>query len=541
MRSLFICFFFLVACTGQEQPLRFNLGVDVLELDWNRAIDSNSVTVLDNIMEGLSSYADSVQGARAEHYRPRPALAESWTIDEEGTRYLFKIRKKVYWTDGEELIAQHFVDSWQRLLSPKASMPNAYHFFGIVGARDYAEGKITDFTKVGIKALNDHELEVRLLYKIPYFLQLTAAPSSFPIRNDLILRNGSNWSNPQSIVTLGAYKISDWLQGEKLVLKANESYYDEAPKIREVICSFVYEPLTAYALYENDEIDILPKDLPSSYAQRILTHPDYRSGPRLAVNFLILNTKKPPFDSANNRRAFIEALDRNSLVQPFQITRVAFSGWIPPGMLGYDPNAGVKSISQKSDRMKNKSIQAFYSSADSWSLFFRDLKDSVEENLGLKVNLNAADQKEYSRFLAGLGRMRFGKKNNLPELFHLGWVADYPDPQSFMNIFTTDSESNFTGWSSAKYDDLVNQAVREDNEEKRAELYQAAQKVLLEEQVVVMPLFYSNHQVMVKPRVLGVHLNALDKWYFKKLYFDSNAWKQFSRSILLRMSPKRST
>lgn len=540
MKSLLL-FLLLVSCTIQEKPLRFNLGVDVFELDWNRAIDANSVIILDNIMEGLTSYAESIQGAKADYFRPRPALAQSWTVDENGTRYVFKIRKHVYWTDGEELVAKHFVDSWQRLLSPKASMPNAYHLFGIVGARDYAEGKIQDFSHVGIRALGDYELEVRLLYKIPYFLQLVAAPSTYPIRNDLILRNGSGWTNPKTIVTLGAYKISDWVQGEKLVLKANHSYYDENPKIQEVICSFVYEPLTAYALYENEEVDILPKDLPPSYAQRILSHPDYRSGPRLAVNFLIFNTKKAPFDVAKNRKAFIEALDRNSLVQPFQLTRVAFSAWIPPGMLGHDPSVGIMSMSKKSTHMKGQSVQAFYSSADSWSFFFRELKDKAEENLGLKIHLNAIDQKEYSRFLANLGRTRFGKKNNLPEIFHLGWVADYPDPQSFMNIFTTDSESNFTGWSNKKYDDLVNRAVREDSEEKRAELYQEAQKILLEEQVVVMPLFYSNHQVMVKPRVLGVHLNALDKWYFKKLYFDSSGWKQFSRSLSLRINPKRST
>lgn len=531
----FLLVVFAAGCTGSDRPLQFNLGIEAVQIDWNRAIDATSVVLLDNVMEGLTSYQDSLQGYRPDLLRPLPALAASWSVSEGGTLYRFHLRPGVTWTDGVPLHAQAFVDSWRRLLDPETRSANAYHLFDIENARAFNEGRLKDFSKVGVRAIDAQTLEVKLRRQAPYFLHVVASASTYPVRKDLIERYGDAWTTPENLVTLGPYRITEWVQGDRVVLHAFPNHYAGLPPIKEVVCRLLAEPLTAYALYENGQLDILPRDLPPSFAKRLLSHPDYRTGPRLSVSYLLFNTKRAPFDTAARRRAFIQAMNREALANYFEGTQVPTRSWIPPGLLGYTEGVGIAADGRKAELPKRPVVELRYSGNDTWNLVFQNVQRSMEENLGIKPRLTKLEGSEYGDYLALLSLPHRGREDALPHLMLLGWVADYPDPHSFMNVFTSTSESNYAGWSNSQYDGLVERAVATEDESVRAGLYTEAQRILLEEEAVLMPLFYTSHQALVRSGLSGVQLNVLDKWYFRNMTFDAAGWRGFGRSFLRRM------
>ncbi len=536
---LALLFVLLTGCSMGQRPLQFNLGNEALQLDWNRSIDTNSMVLLDNVMEGLTSYVDSINGFGADLLRPMPALASSWSVSEGGRVYRFNLKRGVFWSDGVELTARHFVDSWRRLLSPEIGSPNSYQLLEIENAGAFLQGKIKDFSLVGVKALDDFTLEVRLRRAVPYFLHLVASASTFPVRVDLIEKYGDQWTDPGNLVTLGPYRIGEWAQGERIVLRSYEQYHGQSPKIATVVCRLIAEPLTAYTLYENGDLDILPRDLPPSFARRLQSHQDYRSGPKLLINYLLFNVHRPPFDTPSGRRAFIEAMNRAQLAAFFEGSQSPVSSWIPPGLLGHDAALGVAAENHESTALTGKSITLRFGGSDTWNLVFQSVQRTMLEKLGAKAKLEQLDPRELGKLLASLSSsLTRPKAESLPHILSLGWVADYPDPHSFMNIFTSASENNYMGWKNKRYDELVENAVATADEALRKKYYHEAQKLLLEEEVVLMPLFLSSHQALVRSNLNGVSLNVLDKWYFQNVEFQEEGWRGFRQGMLRRLKSR---
>jgi oligopeptide transport system substrate-binding protein len=214
VRALCLLALALSGCSWNDRPLQFNLGNEAVQLDWTRSLDANSSVILENVMEGLTTYADSLQSTDAELLRPMPALAASWGVSEGGKVYRFYLRRGVFWSDGVELDAHHFVDAWERLLNPRTESANAYQLLEVEGAASYSRGTLKEFSRVGVKALDAHTLEVRLRRPVPYFLHLVASPATFPLRKDLVEKYGDDWVSPEHLVTLGPYRIAEWSQPE---------------------------------------------------------------------------------------------------------------------------------------------------------------------------------------------------------------------------------------------------------------------------------------------------------------------------------------
>jgi oligopeptide transport system substrate-binding protein len=300
-----------------------------------------------------------------------------------------------------------------------------------------------------------------------------------------------------------------------------------------VICRLIVEPLTALALYQNGRLDILPRDLPPTFFRRLRASEDFRTGPKLQVSYLLFNIHRAPFDKAENRRAFIRALNRGQLATFFRGTQSPTSAWIPPGLIGYEEGVGIAGEGEKSNLLAGRTVELRYSGSDNWNLVFQAMQRQLEDRLRLHTKLTRLDGSAYRDLLGALSVPMKGREP-LPHLLHLGWVADYPDPHSFMNVFTSTSESNYMGWKNPEYDRLVAKAFSTSDESVRAQLYSRAQHILLEEEAVLVPLFFTSHQALVRPILRGVQLNVLDKWYFKNLSFESEGWKGLGRSLLGR-------
>jgi oligopeptide transport system substrate-binding protein len=523
------CLALLCGCSS-DRTLQFNLGNEAVQLDWARAIDTSSGVVLDNIMEGLTSYVDSLPGSEAELLRPMPALAFSWAVSDGGRTYRFLLKPGVFWSDGVELEAQHFVDAWERLLNPATASANAYQLHEIDGAAPYAEGKLKDFSRVGVKAIDKHTLEVHLRRPVPYFLHLVASASTFPVRKDLIEKYGEQWMDPEHLVTLGPYRIAEWVQGERIVLRAYPGYHGAKPKIDTVLCRLIAEPLTAYTYYENGELDILPRDLPPSFARALQAHPDYRSGPKLSVSYLLFNVHRAPFDTPARRRAFIAAMNREELAANFEGSQTSVTSWIPPGLVGYSPSLGIAAEGRAATDFPQRPVTIRFTGSDTWNLVLQSVQRRMAEKLGVKAKLEQLESKEFQKLLTARER-----PEAMPQLMLLGWVADYPDPHNFMNIFTSASENNYMGWKNRAYDDLVEKAVSTADESNRRRYYLEAQKLLLEDEAVLMPLFLNSHQALVRSSLKGVNLNVLDKWYFQNVEFTDASWRGFGHGMLRRL------
>ena len=186
--------------TGPKNTININIGNEPPTLDWSLAMDSTSYTVLNNLMEGLTKFDESLE--------PKPALAESWDVSEDGTTYVFKIRENVKWSDGQPLKAQDFEYSWKRILNPATGGHYAYFLYDIENAEEYNTGKINDPDKVGVNVLDDLTLEVKLRRPASYFPSTLVFMSTFPMRQDVVEKHGIRWTEPENIVTVGPYKLS---------------------------------------------------------------------------------------------------------------------------------------------------------------------------------------------------------------------------------------------------------------------------------------------------------------------------------------------
>src|SRR5688572_16774869 len=222
---------------GGENHFRVNLGTEPPSLDWSIATDHVSFNVISNLMVGLTEFDKEL--------KPSPVIAKAWELHDGGRRIVFHLRDDVQWSDGQKVRAQDFEYSWKRLLDPKTASEYAYILFDLVNAQEYHEGKITAVANVGVRAVEDYKLEVRLRHPASYFLALTTFEVTFPQRQDIIEKFGARWTEPGNIVTNGPYLLTSWKHENEIELSANRDFFGGKPAIDRVRMFMVNEKTTA--------------------------------------------------------------------------------------------------------------------------------------------------------------------------------------------------------------------------------------------------------------------------------------------------------
>jgi oligopeptide transport system substrate-binding protein len=513
-----------VSETVGDRPsvFRMNLSTEPPTLDWSLATDGVSITVIENLMEGLTQFDDRL--------RPRPAVAMGWTVSEDGKTYTFHLRDDVSWTDGKPVTAYDFEYAWKRLLDPKTAAEYAYFLYDIQNAYEYNSGKIKNPDAVGVKAINPQTLEVHLKTPVVFFPSITAFTGTYPQRRDLIERYGDHWTDPSHLVTDGPFRLMEWRHEYKLTLSANPGYYAGRPRLDLVEMFVVNERTTALTLYETGDLDFVnlpPEAIP--FYQKAL---DYMRGPLLRSYYYGFNVSKKPFDDARVRRAFSMAIDRAELPRVLKGREIPTSSWIPKGMLGYNPEIGLKFDPKGARRILAEAgypngrglpnIRLVYNTDLVNTLIAQNIQAQWKRNLNVQVNL---DNQEWKVFLKQL-------KTDPPQIFRLGWGADYPDPDNFMVLFTTDSGNNRTHWGNRRYDELIEKAATETHPERRRKMYDEAQRILTEQEVPIMPLFIAVQNLLLKPYVRGLRLNALELLYLKQVRLEPSGSYRAESSLI---------
>ena len=458
--------------------------------------------------------------------RSTPGVAASWEISPDRLTYTFHLRPDAHWSDGKPLVARDFMESWRRTLDPATASAYSYQLFPVKGAEEFANtpaGKAGDFSKVGVKAPDERTLVVTLRQATPYFLDLCAFPTLYPVRIDLISKYGDEWVKPGKLVGNGAFLLSSWRINDSVRLEKNPLYWDAMNvRLNSVEVLPISKANVAYNFYAAGQADlIMDKGLaPPSLLDALKVRPDFHAAPFLGSYFLRFNCAKGPFTDPRVRKAFSMALDRKRVTT--KITRAGESdalSFVPPGIPGYKAPEGLPENHAEARRLlaeagypggKEFPLTTYlYSEGELNEGMAIELQSMWKEVLGVTVQLA---RQEWKVYLNSLGSLDFG-------IARSSWVGDYPDPNTFLDLFVSGSGNNRTGWSSPRYDRLIAEAAAERDQGKRFEIMRRAEEFLVREEAPIAPIFfYVGIQLYDGNRLGGIEANVLDEHPIREIY-----------------------
>lgn len=498
-----------------DETIRINVGTEPPTLDWNKATDVTSSHVIGNLMEGLVQY-----NLADKELALIPGLALEWKSLEKAHVWTFKLRQGVKWSDGVDFKPEQIVDGWKRLLAKETASEYAYFLFGIKNAKAFNEGKVP-WESVGVSLMGTDGLKVELEKSMSYFPHLLTHASTYPVRLDLIAKYGDKWTEAGNLVSLGPYKLALWQHDKEILMEANPNYYGAQPLTKYVHAQMIIEQATAINLFDSGKLDAVD-GLPSTELKTQRKRKEYRSIGVLQLYYYGLNVKRPPMDNVHVRRALAHAIDRQNLVKLLDGGEIPMTGWVPSGMFGYFADVGLEFNLEKAkaelakagyseNGKKLPKIEIHFNTNENHQRIAEAVQAQLKKNLGIEVELK---NEEWKSYLAKL-------KTDPPAMFRFGWLADYPDPDNFMNLITSYSDNNKTRWSDPRYDKLIEQGAGETDPEKRRDLYRKASQILLEEGVPVIPIFTSVAHLLVSDRVSDFPVNAMRRFEYKGVTINS--------------------
>ena len=490
-----------------NETIRVNYLTEPPSLDWSKSTDTTSSFIQTNIMDGLLQFDFDTPTLKV-----KPALALSWE-HENNTVWTFKLRNDVKWSDGTPLVASHFVDGWERLLRPTTASEYAYYLFIIKGAKDYNSSKIKDFSKVGVQSVDDHTLRVTLDKSISYFPLMLTHHTTYPIRLDVIESHGEDgWADEGKIVTLGAYKLSKWKHDNLIHLERNEEYYDEKAKAKNILVYMVAEHSTAVSLFDTGKLDF-QSEVPKSEIRAIRQRPEYRNLSNFGVYYYGFNTEHELLSDKRVRRAIAMSINRAEITKVMGGGELPTTNIIPKGLIGYNENIGIKFDPEGAKKLladsdidlNDKKILFHFNTNENHKLIAENVQAQLKKNLGLELELKNEEWKVYLQTL---------KASNF-DIFRMGWISDYPDPHDFMSLMLSYSDNNRTKWKNSTYDEKVTEASSESDEQKRIAIYNEAQRILLEDEVPILPLYIYNTNILISNRLKDFPENEMRQFPMK--------------------------
>lgn len=479
-----------------SQTLRL-YGLDPLTLDPAVSQDISSWEYLLHLFSGLVALNDELE--------VEPDIAARWDVSPDGRTYTFKLRQDVKFQDGRPVKASDFKYSLERACDPKLKSPVASTYLGdIVGVNEKLAGQASNIA--GVIVRDDYTLEITIDTPKEYFLSKLTYPTAFVVDKSNV-ESGADWTRHPN--GTGPFKLKEWTKDQAIVLERNDLYYGQKPSLKEV--RFYLGGGTPISMYEKGELDIAEVGLADIDRATDPTGPlskELHVTPMLSIAYIGLNTKAKPFDDAKVRQAFLQALDRDKITSVlFRGTRTKAEGILPPGMPGYDkelkgPGNDIEHARQLLEESSYRGVGGlppitFSVSAGAGNLA-QSFADLYRQTLGIDVAVEQVDQGFYEDLEAGKFQM-----------FFLAWVADYPDPQNFLDIlFHSQSQGNYFGYSSPTVDELLEKARVERDVDQRMKLYQQVERIIVEE-VPVIPLYHDVSYTLVKPYVKGLVLTPM--------------------------------
>lgn len=487
----------------KEMVLRWNLGSDPKTIDPQLNSASDGGHIINNTFEGLM---------REVNGKLQPAMAESYEVSDDGLTYTFKLRD-AKWSDGKPVTAHDFEYAWKRALNPETGSEYAFQMFYIKGGQEYFEGK-GKVEDVAVKALDDKTLEVTLNAPTPYFLNLTSFYTYMPARKDVVEKDPEGWAkNPELAVSNGPFKLAEYSTGDKIVLVKNENYWNvDAVKLDKIVASMIVDQSTQLTAYESGELDAID-EVPTQEIPRLLAEePTFQILPLLGTYYYIFNVDKEPTNDVRVRKALALAIDRKAITE--QVTKGGqkpATGYVPEGLFlsdgrefrevagdyGIDPNKAQVEEARKllaeagyPNGEGFPTLELVYNTSENHKAIAEAIQEMWKQNLGINVTLT---NQEWAVFQDTRHQGNFS-------IARAGWLADYADPMTFLDMWTSYSGNNDAQWrwqkyesdtklnpSNKKFDELIEKSKTITGAERDKTLLEA-EKIMMDE-MIVMPIY----------------------------------------------------
>ncbi|MGE6596778.1 peptide ABC transporter substrate-binding protein [Bacillus proteolyticus] len=518
-----------------KQVLNRTENQEIPTMDTSKSTDTLGAQILGNTMEGLYRLDKD--------NKPIPAAAESSTKSEDGKKYTFKLRKDAKWSNGDPVTAKDFVYGWQRLLDKNTAAEYAFIAYYIKNAGAINKGE-KPATELGAKAVDDYTLEVELEKPVPYFLNLLAFPSYYPLNEKFVKEKGDKFGlEADTTVYNGPFVMSSWKHEQGWQLKKNDKYWDnKTVKLEEINYSVVKEVATKVNLYDTGSIDftLLSGEFVDKYKSNKDEYGEYAES---STFFLRLNQKRngqdTPLKSKKLREAIALSVDKKGLANVILNNGSKATDQLVPKGLATGPDG-----KDYQDTFKNGLKQDTKKAAAAWEEAKKELgkdqvtiellsyddgtakkiadyvKDQIEKNLkGVTINTKIQPFKQ---------KLKLESAQDY-EISYAGWSPDYADPMTFIDMFESKSPYNQMSYSNPKYDEMVQKAGNEllSDPKKRWEALGKAEKLFLEEDAGLVPLYQTGRSYVMKPNVKGVVKHNISPEYsFKWAYVTEDGGKK---------------
>lgn len=491
----------LVGCQGGSGATLNLYGIDPITLDPAVSGEMISHEYIQQIYNGLLRLDEDLE--------PSPDIAERWEVSADGRTYTFYLRKDVRFQDGREVTASDCKYSLERACRPATGSLTAATYLGdIVGVNEVIAGQREEIS--GVSVVDAHTLQVTIDAPKSYFLAKMTYPVAFVVDRNEAEVGGGWWREPNGT---GPFRLQSWDKENRLILEKNEYYHGEKAGVGTVV--FQLWGGVPMNMYETGEIDAT--DVNINYIDKVADpagnfYRELQIVPELSFSYIGFNHTRPPFDDVRLRQAFNMAIDKDKMVSlVFRDMMEGADGILPPGIPGFNENlrgldfdvAAAKSLIADSTYGSVENLPPITITTMGWGgLVSNSLEAIVHEwrqNLGVEVTVR---QLEPEQFLYNL-------KQEKDEMYHLGWVADYPHPQDFLELlFRTGEENNAGEYSNPAVDDILKQAGVELDYDASLALYQEAEQMLVEDAACI-PLWFPRNYFLVKPYVSGYELTPM--------------------------------
>lgn len=445
-----------------------------------------------------------------------PGVAESWTVSPDGTQITYKLRKTT-WSDGTPITAKTVVDSWLRTLDPKTASEYAYMPGMVIkGAADYNGGSAGK-EAVAIRALDDYTFQCDLLGPMPYAVDMMSHYSFAIVPMHVIAAKGDDWIKKENIVSNGPFKLLEWKPQESLTVVPNEKYWDaKVVKLSKVTFLPIDDNLTAYNKFKAGEVD-WAHGIPLDLIDEIKLRPDYQVAPQVATYYYLFNMTRKPFTDVRVRKALTMALDKQELVDKVTKGGQLATTSMVPVMAGYEPAKGPAFNVEEARKLLAEAgfpdgkgfpkTPILYNTNDGHKKIAEWVQENWKKNLNIEVTLV---NQEWKTFL--------DTRSNAHDfdIARAGWVGDYLDPNTFLDMFIIGSGNNDGLYANEEYDALVKKAATMKAGPERMATLQAAEALLITKDQAVIPFYHYVEQDLID-------VTKWDGWFANPL--GTHPWK----------------
>lgn len=456
---------------------------------------------------------------------PRAGAAARWDISKDGRTYTFHLQPNAHWSNGDPVTAEDFVFSYKRMLTGALGAEYATNLFLLKNGKDYYEGRLTDFAQVGVQALDPHTLKIELENPTPYFLPMLNHSSWYPVHPPTIRAfnaestRSTRWTRPGNHVGNGPYRLKHWRPGNRIVVEKNPHYWDaDTVSIHTIRFEAIDNGYTEERAFIGGQLHTtasIPLNRVKSYIDR--DAPELALEPELGIYYYVFNVTHPPFDDKRVRLALSYAIERELITKHIRQRGESIAlCFTPKGINGYEPPEVHQENIDQARRLLAEAgypegegfpqVTLLYNTSDGHRQIAEAIQQMWKKNLNIEIQLHNEEWKTYLQT----------RRNANFAISRAGWLGDYYDPNTFLDLWLSDNGNNHSKWKHETFDKLIHEAARTQNNAERNRIFQKAETILLEEAPVI-PVFFYNRAYLKHPSLKNWPSNIMNQHPYKDL------------------------